>query len=502
MRIHSFLLSTWCLGVLAVQALAAPLQFQITNPAGDPLPCRIHLYNAEGKPLFTKGLPAWRDHFVCNGNAKLDLPTGQFRYEIERGPEHETLAGAVDLKAGGTSLKLPLKRIADLAKAGWYSGDLHIHRPLKDIPLLIRAEDLHIAPVITWWNNRNLWRDKPIPENILGELPGPRFIHAMAGEDEREGGALLYFHLSQPLAITGASREHPSPMKFLAASQKHPGAWVDIEKPFWWDVPLWLASGQCDSIGLANNHMCRSSVYASEAWGRPRDIKRLPAPLGNGYWTQEIYYHLLNCGLRLPPSAGSASGVLPNPVGYNRVYVNMDGALTWKKWWQGLKAGRSFVTNGPLLRVRVNNEWPGALFKMDDVGLPVRFEIELTTKDRVRAIEVIHNGVVVKKIPCENKLHQKLEAEWKAKDDGWFLLRAITDKANTFRFASTAPFYLETGKPRISRRSAKFFLDWVKERQTRVPVKLTNAAQLLEVMFHHRAAQKFWEEKLLQANSD
>ena len=28
-----------------------------------------------------------------------------------------------------------------------------------------------------------------------------------------------------------------------------------------------------------------------------------------------IYYHLLNCGLRVPPSAGSASGVLPNPVG-------------------------------------------------------------------------------------------------------------------------------------------------------------------------------------------
>ena len=39
----------------------------------------------------------------------------------------------------------------------------------------------------------------------------------------------------------------------------------------------------------------------------------------DGYWTQDIYYALLNCGLRIPPSAGSASGVLPNPVGYNRV---------------------------------------------------------------------------------------------------------------------------------------------------------------------------------------
>ena len=89
---------------------------------------------------------------------------------------------------------------------------------------------------------------------------------------------------------------------------------MDIEKPFWWDVPIWLASGKIDTIGIANNHMCRDWVYfnprtGGEAWGRPRDVKRLPHPHGNAHWTQEIYYHALNAGLRVPPSAGSASGV-------------------------------------------------------------------------------------------------------------------------------------------------------------------------------------------------
>jgi hypothetical protein len=55
-------------------------------------------------------------------------------------------------------------------------------------------------------------------------------------------------------------------------------------------VPVWVASGQVDSIGLANNHMCRDRMYESEAWGKSRDVQRLPAPLGNGYWSQEIYY--------------------------------------------------------------------------------------------------------------------------------------------------------------------------------------------------------------------
>src|SRR5262249_57532163 len=137
---------------------------------------------------------------------------------------------------------------------------------------------------------------------------------------------------------------------------------MEMEKAFGWDGPVGLASGQTDSIGLANNHMCRSQMSPTEAWGRARDEKRLPPPLGNGHWTQQIYYHALNCGLRLPPSAGSASGVLPNPVGYNRVYVHVEGDFTYEKWWQGLKAGRCFVTNGPLLLATANGQRPGHVF--------------------------------------------------------------------------------------------------------------------------------------------
>ena len=55
--------------------------------------------------------------------------------------------------------------------------------------------------------------------------------------------------------------------------------------------------------------------------------------------------------------------MLPNPVGYDRVYVHLDGDLTYAKWWDGVKAGRVFVSNGPLLRCRANREWPGHVFE-------------------------------------------------------------------------------------------------------------------------------------------
>jgi len=495
----SALLIAGCL--IAAAPNGGKLEISVRDKKSSQLvPCRIHLLDAAGKAQRADKLPFWRDHFVCTGTVSLELASGDYTYEVERGPEYARAAGKITVKENdSTSLNVELERLADLPAEGWWPGDLHVHRPVEDIELLMRAEDLHIAPVITWWNSRNQWSNqKRLPEKLLNQFDKDCYYHVMAGEDEREGGALLYFNLPGPLSITGASREYPSPVKFLTEARTQKDIWVDIEKPFWWDVPIWLASGQVDSIGLANNHMNRSQMAETEAWGKPRDVGRLPAPLGNGYWTQEIYYHILNCGIRLPPSAGSASGVLPNPVGYNRVYVQTGPKdFDYECWWQGLRTGRCFVTNGPLLRVEAADKFPGHVFTAPE-GQAVQVEVkaQLTSRDAIRFLEIIKNGQVERRVPF---------AEWSKtgslgtvhfQASGWFLVRAITDEAKTFRFASTGPYYVEIGqtKNRISKASAQFFLDWVRERSKRV--KLDDADQREEVLQHHRAAEKFWQQKV------
>jgi len=441
---------------------------------------------------------------VCPGIARVPLPAGEYRYEVERGPEYARGGGSFTVVTGRrTEVRLELPRQVDLARRGWYSGDLHVHRRVEDIELLMRAEDLDLAPVITWWNNRNQWTDRELPAKPVVRFDRRRWYHLLAGEDEREGGALLFFNLPRPLDIRSASREYPSPMTFLAAARRDRGAWIDIEKPFWWDVPVWLASGQVDSIGLANNHMCRSRMYESEAWGRPRDTGRLPAPRGNGFWTQELYYHVLDTGLRLPPSAGSASGVLPNPVGYNRVYVHLDRRLTWDRWWRGLKAGRCFVTNGPILRCRANRRLPGHVFRSQS-GKPIEIglEVSLSSIDPVPGIEIVKNGRVLRRVSLAALKPKNNELVLKFDKSGWFLVRAIADVEHTFRFASTGPFYVEIGDQprRISRGSASFFLDWVNERIDRV--KLTDPAQRKAVLAHHLGARRFWQDRLERANAE
>ena len=156
----------WLLLIFACGPAALPaaqtLEIQVVDAAGQRLPCRVHLQDASGTAQKkAERLPFWHDHFVCPGLVRLSLEPGMYTYEIERGPEYRPARGTVNLPGGNPkTLAVELARIANLAERGWWSGELHVHRPLEDMPLLMRAEDLHVAPVITWWNGRNLWRDR------------------------------------------------------------------------------------------------------------------------------------------------------------------------------------------------------------------------------------------------------------------------------------------------------------------------------------------------------
>ncbi|MCA9178710.1 MAG: CehA/McbA family metallohydrolase [Planctomycetales bacterium] len=483
------------------QAANGEIELRVVDEqTGELIAARMHLKKG-GKVVKPKDVVFWHDHFMIPGKILLDLPPGEYQFELERGPEYRVRTGYFLLKSRDADAKeIALPRFVDMKQEGWWSGDLHIHRPLADIPLLMKGEDLHIAPVITWWRDKNQWQDE-LPKQLTVPGEDDRFYNIMAGEDEREGGALLYFNLEKPLPLAGAEREHPSPAHFLKQAARQPGAHIDIEKPFWWDMPVWVASQMTHSIGLAHNHMQRGGVLANEAWGKPRDKTFFPDPEGNGLWTTDIYYRLLNCGVRLPPSAGSASGVLPNPVGYNRVYVHVDGELTWDKWWAGLRAGQVVVTNGPLLRPLVNGELPGHVFQAPAGGtLSLQPTLNLALRDRVDYLEVVKDGKVVHQV----RLDKYAEAggrlpEVEFDQSGWLLIRAICTTPHTFRFASTGPYYVEIGEqPRISQRDAKFFLDWVVERATRI--RLTGA-QRDEVIQYHRAARDYWQQKLDAANA-
>jgi hypothetical protein len=195
-------------------------------------------------------------------------------------------------------------------------------------------------------------------------------------------------------------------------------------------------------------------------------------------------------------------------VGYNRVYVHCGDELTWDGWWEGLRRGRVIVTNGPLLRPRVfgpgapqEGALPGHVFQAD-AGQTVELSISLnlSIREKVEYLEIIQDG---------QRAHEVRLDEWakangqlppvKFDKSGWMLVRAVTNNSKTFRHASTGPYYVEIGyEPRISKRSAQFFLDWVYERARQI--EHDNADEKRELLEQHRAARDHWQKLVERAN--
>ncbi|MEC8475558.1 MAG: hypothetical protein VXZ38_12955 [Planctomycetota bacterium] len=483
------------------------LNFRVTDLHEQPIPCRIHLFNSQGEAQQAPDCPFWHDHFSSSGDTQLHLAPDTYRWEIERGPEHTTVTGTAAVKAKQScEVNVTLTRLdglptQGLVAEGWYSGDLHVHRPSSDIEDLMQAEDLNFATVIEWWNTPSNGSTKP--EDLEHRINDRQVYNLMAGEDEREGGALLYFNLAQPLNLSVRSREYPSPMRFVEQAREiNPNVWMDIEKPFWWDMPTWVVTAKPNSIEIAHNHMHRSGVLDSEAWGKSRDRTAYPGLQGNGFWTQDIYYHLLNAGFRIPPSAGSASGVLPNPIGHNRVYVHLNGEpLNRENWFRALSRGECFVTNGPLLRTTANQRRSGATFCFDD-RTQILLDIHLSSREPVSHLEVIQNGEVKKRIPCDPVASQRIREWIEVEESGWFLIRAIGASDQTFHFSSTAPWFVEINGmgSTVDRRSAQFFLDWVEQRIQRVKMNLADPVEREEVLAWHETSKDFWSNRLRLAS--
>jgi hypothetical protein len=466
-----------------------------------PLTCRMHLVGPGKRPRKVEQTPYWYDHFVFPGKIVLKLPIGKYSFVVQRGPEYKSVEGYFSIDHfAEDSKEITLHRCADLAAEGWYSGDLYVRRPVRDAEMLMSADDLHVAEFVTWWNDKSDWARHPAPKNPLISFDDNRCYNVMAGGSARAGTELLCFNLPAPLGQLSSSPEYPPQVKYLLKARENAETWVDLTASYWWDLPMLVALGQIDSIEMLNGHFCRRSLVMDEGDGKPRDLKMYQNPFGHARWSQYIYFQLLECGLRIPPSAGSGSGVAPNPVGYNRVYVHVDGEFSYESWWKNFRAGRTVVTNGPLLRPTVEGELPGYVFH-GEAGKELELEIALTlsTADPISYLDIVQNGKVVQSIRLDEFAKSGRLPKLHFKESGWFVLRAVTDLPDTYRFAMTAPYYVEIGpQRRISKQAAQFFLDWVIERAKRI--ELDDVEQRREVLDYHRKARDFWRDLVAKAN--
>ena len=144
---------------------------------------------------------------------------------------------------------------------------------------------------------------------------------------------------------------------------------------------------KADLYPLSNNHVWRTE-FAFKSWtleNNWRDNPRIETDkegfteLGWLHFGWEQYYAMLNCGLRMCPTAGTANGVHPVPAGFSRVYVDLGNEkFTPELWQKRLNEGRSFVTTGPMLIAKVTTPEPGICewdVTLESMDLKAWFEV-------------------------------------------------------------------------------------------------------------------------------
>jgi hypothetical protein len=457
------LIGTFCCALTAPDTAsvhAAPradgqLEIEVVDrDTGQPIAARMHLKNSRGRPvaLNLRNAAEFAGHFYIDGRLVLPLRRGQYTFELDAGPEYLNQTGHFEIgRHADDTKRIEMKRFANLAGEGWWAGDLDIDRKPRDLPLILRAEQLQ-------------------------NIHMPDFARLITD-------------------------------RFDQSAIRNPQTTIRVARtPYAWNLPIWLARDELDAIQLIHHHALRDGVTDNEADGRPRDRSLYPGRSGNGRWSETVYYHVLNCGQRIPPAAGSGSGTNDNPVGTNRVYVHCSDEFAVESWWDGLQAGRVFVTNGPLLRPLVAGRPPGYVFHLTPGdSLTLEIGLDLATRVPIDYLQIIQNGNVEAEVRLADWKHRKGRLPpIMFQESGWFLVRAVTNNQQTHQIASTGPYYVEqAGRPRVSRRSAQFFLDWLVAARKRIGENSSlDDATRQSLLAEQEHARQFFEVLRSRANAD
>lgn len=467
----------------------------------DPIPVRLRILDSIGRAPRIRDVPRQGDDFTFSQLLTFKLKIGKYQFMIDRGPHYHQRRGQLEVKRDGFDQKtLILPRFVDMRKEGWFGGDLLVERKRTYLELLLDSEELDLAVVPSWTAGVEFNRVE-LEQSHSTEKLGQFAVDFSGGLCPSDGGRLLAANLPVGTEIDPSS--FPTDAFGFAQATRQNSGHLAVLEPWGLDMPMLVAHDLVDSIALLNSSL-RLDGDQVESSGRQPDDARFSGQHGLGRYAEFIYYQLLNCGLRIPPSACSASGECDNPPGYNRVYVACGQDFSAETWWRNLAKGQAIVSNGPVLRVRANDQLPGHLFRgTGSIPLSIQITCNLATRQKIEYLEIIKNGQTVESVRLDkwaqnNGRLPPLEFN----ESGWFVVRAYSPSEKTFRCATSAPYYVEFDQtPRISKAAAKFFVDWVYDRARQLRNSNLPDIELSKRIEQQKAARDFWQALMDRANA-
>ncbi len=500
---------------------AAWLRIRVKNSEGDFVPARVyvtgsdHLGRGPSGAFLRSSWVGGHHYFHTQGISSLILPAGLTKVLVVHGFEHKAEERSIQLTAESENLaEFQLQRLFDASARGWYSGDIHIHPNLihktldqlvnpEDIRLQVHAEDLNVANLLVCNSQGDIVYDRKHFTGAPHPLSTSRHI-LYWNEEVRTRlyghmAALNLTHFIEPQFNGFDNSLHPFdfPSNAIQARKaRQKGSSLFYVHPYKTFKEDGLKMGSAKALPI------------DAALGATDGMEILG--YANTEGSTNLYYHLLNSGFRLAPAAGTDTfnNIRRHMVvGGDRVYVHAPGPLDYEAWVAGLKAGRSFVTNGPLLFFRVNDQLPGSELSFS-APKTVEVRVEAYSQVPMSRLEIIVNGKsAYSKQLEENQTELRYKGKVLLERSAWVAAR-ITGGAhklvvnNPTLFAHSGPVYCDIeGKPFADPESLRYLLKWIHDLRHRLLTQglFEHPNQERQILQEFEEAEEIYRQKLTQA---
>jgi hypothetical protein len=456
------------------EGVEEPVAARVTLLAGD------GKYYAPGEAYARIGQRGAYPAFHTEGTFTLRIPPGTADLTIMKGFEMDPQRHRVEIIAGETTaVTVTLEKFADLSAEGWFNGSTHVHMNYagnlhntpENLMFMSDAEDQDIVnEQVANKDNRILDHQFFIPGGVPHPLSTPDRV-LVVGQEYRPpfyGHVFmlgLREHLISPFTTgyegTAIESLYPSNTDMLGKA-KSQGATTGYVHPYSGNTDP-LTSG----LGGAKGFMVDAVLGTADAleWSSANRASFFPI------------YALWSNGVRVTAVGGedSISNLHFTPLlGAMRTYVRTpDRRLTMDGWYEGLRDGHAFVTNGPLVEMTVEGRIAGETVELGAGARSIRVEAHVRSITPLTRAWLVRDGTDVQEIPLSaDRRSATFVGEVPVEASGWIHLRAEGDPEDRFPLdaayaqAFTNPVWITVdGQPVRDAAAADYGLAWIDELQ-------------------------------------
>jgi TolB protein len=464
---------------VAGDALSAYMRVSVTDAAGRfyaPEEAWIHADDG-----FDRSVQPFENHYFYtddSGTAYLDLPAGKYTVIATGGLELKPFRKQIEVTGGRVAEIEAVMPPLDFNSEGhWVASDVHVHmnyagtyrNTTRHLVEQGEGEGLKVIHELTV-NKEQRFPDMPFVQfgHDLGSDPD---ISVVQGQEFHTSywGHRGILNLKQHLLLPGYAG-YPN----TAAASLYPMN-ADVYD---------MGHAQGALVGAVHPFDEVPDPFAKPA---QRITDELPVDVVLGKLdymeivgfsdhksTAAVWYKLLNLGFKLPAAGGTDATTdyaapIRGQMGFDRVYVWTPGwPARIDTWMDGLKQGRTFATNGPLVEFKLGGQMVGGEVKFDTPQSAVPFTARLRSIVPVDHLEVVCNGKIAQSLKLEGA-RESADASGAVplSESGWCVLRAWSEKAeypvmDNYEYATTSPVYVTIGGKRAySKEDADYFKAWI-----------------------------------------